>query len=517
MNQNVVIELSSFNSKELTSNSEWSNSFPVTQINTGDSITLKNAFIDTKNANNYGDIILTKDYNLTLEYGYYYIFADGDNKTETPGGLPADMEPYIAREEDNTLVTGKKEIVVPQGKYTPEALGEFITRELTTVKHQSQRQFIDNDNDFLTSSTNSYQVNLKPNHDIPGGTTITTFYSTAGSLSPGEVAQYTAEGGADVVIYYINMQAYTVDRIIHSVNAETGEIVVTVGIDFPVTSEFVDAYIALKDPVTRRLCNPFDNDIYFTFDADNFIGASQVSLVYNPAPEQTQKFAWTYMHTPLYENDPPIEVVGWQDDGAGNYRMVDSESGIFWTTLESEPANFFEDILGFSQTDMIVVENVETHLLASPLVRSQNITSNLFSLTDVFNHANTLKVPTGPFYTASNSTQYIETKTNYQSTEDGGYFLIEISNLTTEYEANTMRHNIMAIVSRQYDNLGFISFFPGAGSLQYINTGQPFNLASLKVRILDPKTKQPLSDASLGNGNSIFLELRRAEPQQTKK
>ena len=116
-----------------------------------------------------------------------------------------------------------------------------------------------------------------------------------------------------------------------------------------------------------------------------------------------------------------------------------------------------------------------------------------------------MAVPDAELFTQSSATVPIRSVNTYGTTQDSGYYLIQISGLNTDYTQDTKkRHNIMGIISRQYNQNGYVSDW-GSGSLRYINKGEPFLLSSLEISILDPKTKKPVDN--LGINNSVFLEV----------
>jgi hypothetical protein len=68
------------------------------------------------------------------------------------------------------------------------------------------------------------------------------------------------------------------------------------------------------------------------------------------------------------------------------------------------------------------------------------------------------------------------------------------------------RIGIFALISKNYDTSGYITVYAG-NEILTINDGNDYLLQSIRVRILDPNTKLPLSGALLGQNNSIYLEI----------
>ena len=233
-----------------------------------------------------------------------------------------------------------------------------------------------------------------------------------------------------------------------------------------------------------------------------FYGASRVSLIYN---EEDRRFAWDYLHAPFYNtaNNISNEAVGFDY----NLLPVDSVSGIFFTILE--PVSFWRDVLGFD-TDTIIPNIAMNSGLT--LLRGKTVTSNFFALTNMFDHSKKMAIPTASIFSESDNTQMIKATNSYKTSVDGGYYLIGIDGLYTNYkEDDHERHNINAIVSRQYNENGFISDW-GEGGLRFVNTGEPFNLGSLTTTIMNPITKQEVEN--LGKNTSVFIEVIHVEQQQ---
>jgi hypothetical protein len=130
----------------------------------------------------------------------------------------------------------------------------------------------------------------------------------------------------------------------------------------------------------------------------------------------------------------------------------------------------------------------------------------------MFNHADALLVPTTAFYSQSQNTSHIVAPQNYSTTEGGGYILLEITGLRSDFmDDKQERSAVIGTISRQYTQSGWITSW-GGGSVELVNNSGKYIMSSLGVRLLDPATKKPLSNSSLGTASSIFIEI--VEPLQ---
>jgi hypothetical protein len=188
-------------------------------------------------------------------------------------------------------------------------------------------------------------------------------------------------------------------------------------------------------------------------------------------------------------------------------------TGCFFTNLQ--PVSFWENILGFDLSQC-VIPNANTYSNVPPLTKGVNITSayvgaNLFTSLN----PNTLTplpsgVPTDGYYYETTELNPISA-VSAPNPVDAGYYLIDIQGLSSNYlNDNRSFSSILSISSRQNDQYGYITVYDD-GSIQFVNTGLPFLLSHIRIRILDPITKQPAS--LLGSSNTVFLEHIPVEQQ----
>jgi hypothetical protein len=90
-----------------------------------------------------------------------------------------------------------------------------------------------------------------------------------------------------------------------------------------------------------------------------------------------------------------------------------------------------------------------------------------------------------------------------------GFYLISISGISQRYlYDDKLDLAISGIVSKQYNASDLIVGF-GDSSITYVHQGMPKKLSNIRIRILDPKTKQVATD--LGPNNTVLLQITRGE------
>lgn len=112
--------------------------------------------------------------------------------------------------------------------------------------------------------------------------------------------------------------------------------------------------------------------------------------------------------------------------------------------------------------------------------------------------------------TSTQSTSIVANRT-FNETLDFAYFLVNIDAKfrSTLVSQTDIRHNIHGIVSRFYVQGSYVSGGEETGFV-YRHRGPPLYMDSFRVRILDSDGNVP---GAIGNDNSVFLELKRAPPK----
>lgn len=278
--------------------------------------------------------------------------------------------------------------------------------------------------------------------------------------------------------------------------------------------------------------------------ANNYwCGTSQFDLEYDTTE---QKFYFNYLHTPAYNASGDI-YAGFTTDkrihtktehgGFGAY------GGIFFTSItDNQGNNFFTEGLGFDFDNELIVNlhnetysklkigDVSTSSPTAPnpagyeyegkypnikLEPSVHYTSGYIGLDTAVIKTNLFNQITG---TASIQSTTTSTFTIYASNsislsgENTPYFLIDINipfinDLITRQKD---RKTIYAIVSKYYSLDSYTS--KEGSTILYTHVGEPTQLSSLTVRILNPD--YTLS-SDIGDDNTVFLQVNKA-PKQIK-
>jgi hypothetical protein len=192
------------------------------------------------------------------------------------------------------------------------------------------------------------------------------------------------------------------------------------------------------------------------------------------------------------------------------YNEVLTATGIF--IHDMNPRSFWQDQLGLY--DKVIIPTI-TDPSGTQYVNRHDIADRFTSETaqiQAFSIENQRGTPaptsTVYFNTTSLPTKSIIGDAPKTNEGTGTYYLIEITGLNTaqsnfiDNESN--RGFISAIVSKQYDNNDSVTAFQDS-AIPYVHRGVPVQIASARVRILDPTTKEVVT--TLGEQNSIFLQI----------
>lgn len=237
-----------------------------------------------------------------------------------------------------------------------------------------------------------------------------------------------------------------------------------------------------------------------------WIGASQASLVWNQ--DNREVFAFDYLHTP-WLNAGQLSLKYYKDGTTDKFYLIPQQSGIF--LVDVQPKSFFES-LGFKISDIVVdlatASGVQFVPSDAELLR---VTTSAYSgIQNLFptgaRKIDDATVPNAPngFIDASNTVMLLA---NDRNLDDTGHFLIEISfgNSSGKYLFDSgSLHHIFGIVSKQYISDGFVTGFSDS-AVPYVHNGTNFLIQNMKIRILDPATKEPIK--TLGKNSTLYLEI----------
>ena len=492
----MLLECSLSNSQDKSNHSQWTNVFkPPITINQGDTIMLKNAFIDTRQANQEGDIIYEEDVIFKMQFGYWVLNRSNPD-VGYAGGATADYDFYVARSiTSKNLIIGSHTITIKKGRYSPLQLASEMSTQMEIINADHNVHFLECLNEFLLPTTDEkhikgvffpaqpLEVPPIPNKIILDKSVVVTD-TLKSRIMDSTINVSWGVSNQDLDDNFVNYDETLKQYVITS----NGSFLA-----FP--TEETDVIVTVPLP-GFEMFNQDDVAKIFNFSKPYFVGASQASIEY-----QDGKFQFQFLHTPYYDANSNI-IVAWEN----NYK-IDAQSGVFLTSLTSTPALQWEG-LGFDSS-VIVEDDTENFVLKNKLSRGLNITSGYFSLDAMIIHTKAvgMKIQNSvEFATETSSTNAIISANNYITSENGGFFIISVGGcIDTDYkEDDKVHHNIISVVSRQYDGAtGMVSDW-GQSSAVYTNNGTSFELTNVDVRIMNPDKSLVVG---LGSSNSIFLEV----------
>ena len=507
----MLLECSSHNASDTTSNAQWTNTFqkPVV-LHPGDMVSIRSAFLNTNKTGSFGDITLEDPVVLSMRYGYHELNYINDNKQNRVNmGNHPDNDFYVMRDNNNHLNEGDAVVKVPSGTYSPSLLAETITQALTTIASTSLGKYNTNKHTFLYATGAQADRNKLYYNDVnsPVDNPLTTLTVEEGYNMPDVDDEITIHYTQDFILPRDLPENKSADATITAVNGR----VITINPGLPTVGAralyqiySIDSEVSLPN----KFCKQSDVQASYNHDTNSWAGASQVGLTFNRNGDGRFDLV---NYTPYYGpantgTDAMVGIVNTTvndplNPNAPLLNFVDCQGGVFFTKLE--PASFWQDVLGFNLADVLVTDTPQ-HTVS--LQRGKTVSTGLFSIDALLNKNNLLQVPNDTVLTVTDQINTITATNNYQGISDGGYFLLRVSGLPVQYEEdNKIRNDILAVCPRQYNNNGYITFFGADGTLVYINTGSAFLLSSVDVAVLDPLTKTPVT--TLGTGNSVFLEV----------
>jgi hypothetical protein len=313
----------------------------------------------------------------------------------------------------------------------------------------------------------------------------------------------------------------------------------------------------------------YNSTQYEIWDA-GMIGCSEIALEFNQTGDNTGKFSFTYMHSPIInEGNETVGTYTVQDPSGDNpfqnlTTFLNAYSGImFLNVFESNNSTYdgpglgppipLLNQMGFQRNDLIppdvpdvfALDNVflvtadyyfkynesflkyTTRNFSSQTTLNKNLTTNLVGYNAkvyAINNYNCVVNPltTGYLFTDSASTDPIRASNFPIASDDNtGHYLIELNGYNTNYVNNEKLYLIKAIVgSYMYSTESFaMSLSPDSFVFQN-NSPIPLSINQIDIRILNPKTKLP--EVNLGPNSSLYLQITHEvqptqEVQPTKK
>lgn len=511
-----TIELSTYNSKEVLSNGEYTCTFPPVEIPTGASIQITQAFLDSNLNGSYQNIVIPEDLTLSIEFGLFYTNMDDANKTPKISAAPFDM--YVARHSDLSLYTDVCLVTVPKDNYTPTELANLITKQVVAVPSLKNILDISYLPGYVLKTSNinysfPIDVNSTKSSAYQQDEEITKLKALNTPIDPIIFSKFPPN--TPIVITY--QQQYTNPVSFHTVlqafDQNTGELTFAPPSQFFLTAgpdelQYTSVSVSLQTPAQISFHNQANHTDSWVFKKPVYVGTNQFALEFD---SDSGKFQFTQTHMPMYstpsggQQAQPCCSVQSYVDASGNttYASIDVRSGVFFTDLQ--PSSFWES-LGFDLKSLLVTDDTTSHVLQTKLSRGVNVTSQFFGFDGFISNCRDYPAPSLAAYEYVTDVVVSIDADEQLPNGDSGYYLIELKGLTTGYSTDNgdQLSSVMSIASKNYNQSGFITAYAD-GSIPYVNTGEPFTLSSIRVRIIDPIRHQVVN--TLGPKNSIIIQI----------
>lgn len=454
-------------------------------------------------------------------------------------------------------------IKIPSGIYDRTYLAEFISRQFQTVGRVGQvplgggclqyNQSYSNGSIYANTTGGGQFISFNPPVNPPP---IDQVFITS-LLRPIYVSAGAAPSppfGYKYQMFYIKNNSFTLEQMLADPaanfvpcfyvplcqNIQNGSTLV---------AEFQNAS-------TTLISGGGDPTINSNYYNGVMIGASQVALTYNNL--NSGRYGFQYLHTPITNvvSGSVSEVTGLYSEASPNpnqqleqtISFLDSFSGIMFvdmkTNLSTDPENdpFFLQ-LGLKYSDLIPNGISDMFSIAvNPIPINYPIDYNEFLRVTTRNYiprdsiintrdsntvgskfeyqysANLPAMTTFPqvldtyFFTDSPDTVPITfSNPPISSLSNAGHYLVEISNYHSDYVNNDNQFNVKATIASFYLSGDSFVVSMGPDSCIFQNSGVPISLNNIKVRILNPVTKEV--QQNMGPNTTIYLQVTKDKPQ----
>lgn len=570
--ESTVVELSRYTASDTPSNSQWtnniSNSKKVT-VNNGDVIQVKQCFIDTRQVGS-GDIELVQDVQWTIEFGYYITNhginiwkMDFDGEVPFQAAAPVDGQPYLLYRFGGNgdpvidAITGKPlidsfTINIPAGIYTRQYLAAFITRQM---QGNPTPQNIELENLQFSSGNYTPQYNV--------GSSGCAFLQQTDPADPARYITslnkplFLAQGAED--LNQPNVAGFNV--FIDNQGDYVPCCYFPFLRDVSYSNSFLDIIVSGADTGAAPKSNI--QKTYYGVPYDLYdgcmAGSGQCALEYDV--DGSSKFQWTYAHTPIINKGNEVSgvfldtVSGTDIDLTTKTKFFNNFSGIvfFNTFTNLSPIvndapdgtnDPFFDQLGLNYLDMcysslpsnpILNQNaVPANLMNTSTTTGNGLESAIFfakttrNFNAIQNLANTTTINIYNYDLGGNGSTYFISKYNFNtstttvpinfsgqpisSVNNAGHYLVELicSYSNNEYINATQSYQVKAIVGTYYLSSDSFCLTNGPDSFVYEHRGEPINLSSITVRLLNPITKQEATN--IGPNSTIYITITKEQP-----
>jgi hypothetical protein len=553
--QSTIIELSRYTSDDKPSNAEWTNRLAKNvTLDDGDYVMIKQAFIDTRQIDQ-NSILIDRDVNWTLRF-VYWIQGHSvnqytvDQELHTTAFVP-DGQPYFlcdaraSTDPINPILRGKPvvdsfNIFIPQGTYERSAFAEFITRQLQSIKQPQNNVY---QNNYFTRSITLPTYDSENNFTGFEETQFTNPNNFVTSFSKpvfyGEWINAGTPPQLKQLMFYKDIQQVYRGAVWHQMTNNT------------IYNATTNNLVTIIDNKTKGIVNDVNEygTTYNLWDG-SIIGASQMSFVYNDNGGNG-RFSFQYMHTPLITagTNGGNEVVGTYVKAITNSILDENEisylnaySGIMLVdTFTDGDTDAFLNQLGFRRSDLIPsdvsgVFAYNNNCIDNPLTFKtfdyddtflKYTTRNVMTMGELTSNlavtvGNTQLVAyqsvycqeveagksTYTFSDSQTTEELVATEPPISSNTNAGHYLIELQNVhNSNYINQDKFYNIKAVIGNYFLSGDSFAQSMAPDSYIYQHKGQPLPMSSIKVRILNPVTKEAAQN--IGTNSTIYLQVTR--------
>lgn len=540
----MIIELREEEANNNYSNGDWGMTlnFPKDLVlNDGDTLAIKNVFIDTLSQSNQ-KINIPQAVTYELEFYYYYVYTRQDNLDmpwDGAGTKPAlpdiDGEPWIVMVDNSSgpqpgVDLWKINTISLIGNKANPADGDVVITyyDKTNTKQTTTLGPFRGSEENPAADVNCSIIYNK-NQPITFTPTDKNFSSSNVKIS----SQTPVTGIAHLEPYTQKFTgtllagAYSPQQLVVSLNRELQSAMKGGTKNQIYTNKFLIDYNSIgKDTYLVKT----DGSNVMEVKGNLLFGANFIDIEW---VDSTNQFSFEYSFTPYYQNpvgnNPAQPSVGFLKINT-DYITINKNSGIIFKSMTSSfpdgtDANLWDKILGFDKTELCVgyTQHAEITIGGIDIITSEltqaisdgvNITGSFIPLTVQMNLVSNnwfegVDPASGiPFSTANDTYALLGTQQTQGNTVfDYGYFLVSLdANFRSNYLAKNIKENIMAVVSRYYELNSFTSAQdPG---MVYVHNGDPITLQDFRIKVLNP-SKQVAQN--IGNRSAVFVEVIRAQ------
>lgn len=528
-------------------NSEWENitAYPIT-LNQGDVVELKNVFIDTGGS----DVSFDDDFQISGQIGFYDVNSTwakngGNDEEKTPyeGQVDSpDYKYYLAwntNTETATLVSLTVDFNFPLdcGFLQPLPFRVSFTYDTPTQKNLTWSM---TKSENLTCENRPYTVNLAQwggeINVIIGSIRNVSTYSGSCSVDPNSFVYIDPVESIELLTQTFNITipkgTYTRDQLAKFITDNLASIDELEDSDGLQSS---NPFLFRTDEARwagNRLrfyptgVHPLQNPAvpYYVYRDHTgamtkyWMGSSQNSLIWD---DQANHFSWDFLHTPI-ANNGEIGIAIYDDTTGANCNTVLHQCGCFF--LDLQPFEFWANTMNFGYKpntnpynynpsenifDICVQFDVKPYqfepwLTISDAQLRSKITKGLLTTQSLFPNFNR-NIADADFPILISTDETVQLKGLNIAGISDTFYLVEINlgNEIFSYKDN-YNNQIRAIIGSYYESSNWVQGY-STDSITYTHTGNNQYISKLKIRILDPSTKEPVK--TIGTNSYVYVAI----------